>query len=324
VFIEWIDLVTILQIQECGIMDHTPTVGATTVIIQNRRSPGAFAGVLGCLFAVLGIFTIGPIFIPIGILCGLVGIVMGITGKSLGGVSLSMLSLAFSGLACLLSPTMWIALGVLFAAGALGAHTAKANVPQPIPTLQTVASSATATPAPLTSTPVADATPLAPFVGEIGTVVPKMTAFINEAGNNAGRCSAITQQYIGTTASARDYAQKRGLFPDAPSADLGRAELVAAINEEAMQNQKVRLFQSTLNSEITPVVAQAVALESQCQNWQSGGSPMPGAAEACASLWAAEGPFQQAYDALSDCLPKLEALYDDQRRQQQTVLSGIG
>jgi hypothetical protein len=304
-------------------MDHSPTVGATTVIIQNRRSPGVFAGVLGCLFAVLGIFTIGPIFIPIGILCGLVGIVMGITGKSLGGVSLSMLSLAVSGLACLLSPTMWIALGVLFAAGALGAHNAKANAPQPIPVQQSVVSAGAVSPAPLASTPISNTGPVAPFVAETGAVVPRMTAFLNEAGNNAGRCSGITQQYIGTTASARDYAAKRGQFRDAPSADVGRTELVAALNEEAAQNQKVRLFEATLNTEVAPIGPQAVALEDQCRNWQSGGSPVLGAAEACASLTATTGPFQQAYDALSACLPKLQALYDDQRRQQEAVLSGI-
>jgi hypothetical protein len=76
------------------------------------RNQGIVAGILGCLFAVLGIFTIGIIFVPIAALCSLIGLIRGISGPSLAGIATSLLGAVLTIFGFISSPTLW-----LFAAG---------------------------------------------------------------------------------------------------------------------------------------------------------------------------------------------------------------
>lgn len=79
--------------------------------------PGLVAGILGCVFGVIGIFALGLVFVPLALLCALVGFFRGIAGRSAAGFSTSVLAgvLALVGFAT--SPSLWLLAGVASLAG---------------------------------------------------------------------------------------------------------------------------------------------------------------------------------------------------------------
>jgi hypothetical protein len=76
------------------------------------RNQGVVAGIFGCLFGILGILTIGIIFVPLAALCSLIGLLRGIGGPSLAGIATSLLGAVLTIFGFISSPTLW-----LFAAG---------------------------------------------------------------------------------------------------------------------------------------------------------------------------------------------------------------
>jgi hypothetical protein len=61
------------------------------VVIQNRGHPGLLAGLLGCVFGVLGILTLAFVFVPIAVLCSLVGLIRGMDRGGAAGVGTSLI-----------------------------------------------------------------------------------------------------------------------------------------------------------------------------------------------------------------------------------------
>ena len=61
-----------------------------TVIVRGPANHGVLAGLLGCVFGVLGIFTLGIIFVPLAALCSLVGLIRAAGGLSLSGIGCSL------------------------------------------------------------------------------------------------------------------------------------------------------------------------------------------------------------------------------------------
>lgn len=70
--------------------------------------------IFGCLFGILGIFTIGIIFVPLAGLCTLVGIASGVNNHDVGTTFIALVagSLTIAGYA--MSPSMWILTAALF------------------------------------------------------------------------------------------------------------------------------------------------------------------------------------------------------------------
>jgi hypothetical protein len=89
------------------------------VVIVRRGSPGLLAGLLACIFAVLGIFTLGFIFVPIAALCSLIGLINGAAHLCASGFFVSLLGAFLMVVGFLHSPALWLILG-LGAAGAMG------------------------------------------------------------------------------------------------------------------------------------------------------------------------------------------------------------
>lgn len=84
-----------------------------TVVVRSSGSPGVVAGLLGCGLAVIGIFTIGFVFVPLAAICSMVGVVRGVIGRNGGGIGVSLLGLALTVAGFVLSPSLWL----LFAVG---------------------------------------------------------------------------------------------------------------------------------------------------------------------------------------------------------------
>jgi hypothetical protein len=111
-------------------------------------NPGLLAGVLGCVFGILGIFTAAQVLVPLAAACCLVGLVRGAIGLSAAGIALSLVG-AFLVVAGVVSaPGPWPALGDL-----VGAVRAPARAPE---------AAALVAPAPPPSAPAVIAATVAP------------------------------------------------------------------------------------------------------------------------------------------------------------------
>lgn len=92
---------------------HT-TSEPLTVIVQQKRNPGLIAGILGCVFGVLGIVASGLIFVPLAALCSVVGIIRGVLGRSAAGIGTSALAVLLTIIGFVVSPTLWALLAAAF------------------------------------------------------------------------------------------------------------------------------------------------------------------------------------------------------------------
>ena len=76
------------------------------------------AALTACVFAVLGIFTIGPLFVPIALLFTLIALLSGLARCNLMVLFTGLIALGLSGFAILTSPTLLVMGTVL--AGLIG------------------------------------------------------------------------------------------------------------------------------------------------------------------------------------------------------------
>jgi hypothetical protein len=53
-----------------------------TVVVVRTGNPGLIAGIFGCVLGLLGLFTIGIIFVPLAAICSLVGLLRGLSRDS--------------------------------------------------------------------------------------------------------------------------------------------------------------------------------------------------------------------------------------------------
>ncbi len=76
---------------------------------RERRRMGLTSGIFACVFAILGIFTFGFLFVPIAVLCAAISLLRSLIGGNMMGVGLSGLAwvLVIAGVAT--SPTLWVA-----------------------------------------------------------------------------------------------------------------------------------------------------------------------------------------------------------------------
>ncbi|MGW8788684.1 hypothetical protein, partial [Heyndrickxia sporothermodurans] len=85
---------------------------------QSRPSPsyeGVLAGALSIIFGLLGIFSIGFIFVPVAALCSIIGVLRGLGGGSSTGTGVSIVGGLMTIAGAAVSPTVW----VLLAGGAI-------------------------------------------------------------------------------------------------------------------------------------------------------------------------------------------------------------
>jgi hypothetical protein len=74
---------------------------------ERRRNQGVLAGLLGWTFAVLGIFTVGILFVPLAILCSVIGFARGDGSLSIPGIAVSLPGALLSAIGVAVSPSMW-------------------------------------------------------------------------------------------------------------------------------------------------------------------------------------------------------------------------
>jgi hypothetical protein len=68
------------------------------------------------VFAVLGIFTLGIIFVPLAAVCSVIGLLLAIAGRSSSGFLVSLLGGLLTTVGFILSPILWFLAGGLLVA----------------------------------------------------------------------------------------------------------------------------------------------------------------------------------------------------------------
>jgi hypothetical protein len=71
------------------------------------------AGVLACLFGILGIFTLAIVFVPLAAVCSVIGMLLGLFGRSGSGFGLSLVGGFLTAAGFAVSPSLWLIFGGL-------------------------------------------------------------------------------------------------------------------------------------------------------------------------------------------------------------------
>ena len=74
---------------------------------------GMIAGLLGCVFGVLGIVSLEIIFVPLAALCAVIGLIGSMGGRSAVGIGTSLLAGVLSAIGFAVSPRLWALVGGL-------------------------------------------------------------------------------------------------------------------------------------------------------------------------------------------------------------------
>ena len=93
-----------------GISPQISSGGQTFAHVGN--SPSVLPGVIGCIFAILSLFFLAIIFIPLGLLTSTIALIIGIRGKSGANMGLGVVGIIISSAAVLNSPTFWAIFGL--------------------------------------------------------------------------------------------------------------------------------------------------------------------------------------------------------------------
>ena len=83
--------------------------------MRDRGKHGTMAGLFGCIFAVLGILTLGVLFVPIAIVCSVMGLLRSAVSLNLSGLMVSGLGFGLSIVGIAMSPSLLVIAGVLLA-----------------------------------------------------------------------------------------------------------------------------------------------------------------------------------------------------------------
>ena len=117
---------------------------------------GIVAGLLGCLFGVLGILTSGIIFVPLAALCAVIGLLRGLGGRSAAGVGTSLLAGILSVIGFAVSPSLWLLAGGLLVASQVHEPTVAAQSTTIAPAASSPAIPSAQAPAPVSATEATD------------------------------------------------------------------------------------------------------------------------------------------------------------------------
>jgi len=61
-------------------------------VVLAKKGTGMVAGIIACVLAVLGIFTLGTIFVPMAAVVALLGTIIAIKNKNVAGIGVNVLA----------------------------------------------------------------------------------------------------------------------------------------------------------------------------------------------------------------------------------------
>ena len=282
-----------------------------TVVVSRNRHQGVLAGLLGCVFGVLGIFTWGLIFVPLAAICSLVGLLRGIAGFSISGIGCSLLAAVLTVWGFVVSPSLRLLLG----AGILASHqTAIQRPPAPSAAIETPRSAP-----PSLNNDLRDIQ----IVTQVQAIIPAIQRFDGVADAFLDKLPPIEDRYRAITARMNQYlARKEQLAGISnPSVGVIRSQISVALSQASIATDQI-YYQTqparwNFQNNVVPLRQKAVLLEHMCDGLSS-----VEAASACDQLADLDETFKKEFDAVSDGLTRLEQTYQTERNMQQQIIDG--
>ena len=76
-----------------------------------KKNSGIIPGIIACVLAILGMFTIGTLFVPLAVLVALIGTIIAVRSRNAGGIGVALLAWILTVVGLLLSPVLLSLLG---------------------------------------------------------------------------------------------------------------------------------------------------------------------------------------------------------------------
>jgi hypothetical protein len=198
-----------------------------------RGNQGTMAGIFGCVFGVLGIFTLGIVFVPLAALCSLVGLLNGLGGNG-SGLATSALGAFLTAVGFMASPSLWFLTGGLL----LASHN-----PPPV----------AANPPVSVAQPVALSAPLARAVKEAETAIAD--------------CRAMRQNGVLKTYEASAICSGNRMMQAYADADYRHMDLIAQFNAKRIELSRMvdqhQLTEAQASDQMKKALSDVQAVEQQ-------------------------------------------------------------
>ena len=274
------------------------------VVVQHRGSLGVLAGILGCIFGILGIFTFGIVFVPLAIVCSIFGLLRGIFGGSIPGIGTSILAAALGIFGFIFSPSLWILLN----------HMTPTNTPSVQPNALDRAAEREKT--------------LNSFAANVQQLISRMEKFNVAADGVAPKLSAAQQKYQSITSKIGEYYEHQRDLSANPDTFTIRNQIYIAIiqgmNTSDQLHNQVLSGQMEFENKIVPLMKQVVEAEQSCNRLQPQDSGQATAANklafsVCHTFANSVVPFKQKYNTLASGYARLEDEYQNEIRRQHQI-----
>ncbi len=86
--------------------------------VAKKGSDGIIPGAIACVFAVLGIFLFGVIFVPLAAIVAIISTILAIKSKNVGSIGLSIAAWILTAVGFFTSPVLWVTIAAMFGLGA--------------------------------------------------------------------------------------------------------------------------------------------------------------------------------------------------------------
>lgn len=172
------------------------------------------------------------------------------------------------------------------------------------------------------------------FEGGMDQLIGRMQRFDSEADIHLSRFPNAEKGYEAITAKVNAYVTRERQLAGSPNANASnaRAQLVTAATQASLATDQMHFqtqsLESSLETNITPLVSQVETLEQRCHQYVPGRvypEPTPAEAQAhqstCSRLLSAAPSFRLKYDTISTGLRNLEAVYSREKDAQEKLLA---
>lgn len=168
------------------------------------------------------------------------------------------------------------------------------------------------------------------FVAEIDQLIGRMQHFDTEADVHLGRFPNVERGYDAITAKVNEYVTRERQLAGNPNRAVDRSQLDVAATQASLNTDQMHFqgqaLQSSLETDIAPLVNEVTALERGCHPSEPVGANLtPAEVEAhrsaCNRLLNAAPTFHQKYIAIGAGLNHLEAVYSHAKDAQKRLLA---
>jgi hypothetical protein len=282
---------------------------AVPVIVQNRGRPGLIAGLLGCVFGVLGIFSLGLVFVPLAALCSFVGFLRGIFGGSASGIGTSLLGAVLCVFGFATSPSLW----AITVAGILASN-------PPARSTSTASSTVPSTLGP--SREASNTAHLNALRQRLDRASVDMTAQL-------GKFPPVEQRYRAITGAMHTGLARQQSIYGPGQAMVARSQIAVAINQTAIQGEQlhngIQTAQRDIRSKLEPLVRDAVNTRTYCQpilTSRKGNEQLANEDPhlACLKFMQALSEFDEIVRMLGEAFNQAEKVWVEERRKQAGII----